>query len=291
MTWGIIGAGKAGTVLGRYLAAYGLAPVGYYSRTKAHADRAAGLTGSRAFTDLAGLAAACDLLVVATPDGVIPAMAEALAPYLGEGHILAHLSGSLSHAVLKPAGAAWQAASLHPIIAFSAVDMDLAPLEAAVFSLEGDRAACDRLRALMEAPGNRLVEISAGDKTRYHAACVMASNLVCGLYGEAARQLEACGFAPDLARAALAPLFIHNAQALADQGPAAVLTGPMERNDLSTVRAHLTALADDSRGLAVYRSLSLAVLPLLRDRDPGRDTTHLEKELRSNHANNGSDLC
>lgn len=290
MAIGIIGAGKAGTVLGRYLTACGLAVAGYMSRTPAHAARAADLTDSICFDDFAQLAAHCDVVLIATPDGQIGATAAALAPHLTADHVLAHLSGSLTHAVLKPDHAVWQAASLHPIFAFSDPEMDLAPLASAVFSVEGDAAAQQRLTALLAPCGNAVVPVTAADKVRYHAACVMASNLVCGLYGEAARQLTACGFSEPLARQALAPLFLTNARAIIDRGPTDALTGPMERNDLSTVRAHLQALADDPLGDAVYRSLSLALLPLVAEGHPERDRADMEKELRSNHADNGSNV-
>jgi predicted short-subunit dehydrogenase-like oxidoreductase (DUF2520 family) len=42
-----------------------------------------------------------------------------------------------------------------------------------------------------------------------------------------------------------------------------VLTGPIVRGDVGTVRAHLVALADAPDVLAVYRALSHAAVKLL----------------------------
>lgn len=54
----------------------------------------------------------------------------------------------------------------------------------------------------------------------------MASNLVVGLYDMAADELSRCGLARADAEAALAALFLGNAEHIATDGVAASLTGP-----------------------------------------------------------------
>ena len=44
------------------------------------------------------------------------------------------------------------------------------------------------------------------------------------------------------AKKALVPLFTGNADTLAEKGVAAALTGPVERNDLSTITKHIEAI-------------------------------------------------
>ena len=48
--------------------------------------------------------------------------------------------------------------------------------------------------------------------------------------------------------------------------PHDVLTGPIARGDVVSVRGHLAALADDAPALAVYVTLSRAALTLARER-------------------------
>ena len=89
---------------------------------------------------------------------------------------------------------------------------------------------------------------------RYHAAAVMASNLVVGLYHEAAAQLAVCGLSQDDAEAALASLFLGNAEHIAHNGCAAALTGPAARGDTRTIEAHLSCLSGDDR--QIYQLLT-----------------------------------
>lgn len=54
--------------------------------------------------------------------------------------------------------------------------------------------------------------------------------------------LVKCGFDKKDAKKALVPLFTGNADTLAEKGVAAALTGPVERNDLSTITKHIEAI-------------------------------------------------
>ena len=127
-------------------------------------------------------------------------------------------------------------------------------LSQAWFTLEGDDEATSLLQDLLAARGNHVARIPADQKTRYHAAAVMASNLVVGLYDMAASELTTCGFAPADAEAALAALFLGNAHHIAEDGVEASLTGPAARGDQATIDAHLSCLSGDSR--EVYRLLT-----------------------------------
>ena len=127
------------------------------------------------------------------------------------------------------------------------------------------------------AEGERVV-ISAENKVRYHAAAVFASNMVCGLMGEAENLLQSCGFSKEMAGEALKGLFADNAGGIAKNGPMAQLTGPVERNDTDTVRKHLASLSDDER--FIYCGASEAVLRLAEKKHPDIDYTEMAKLLK-----------
>ncbi len=254
-----IGAGKVGCSLARYLREGGADPVGFFSPTPQHAAQAAAFAGGVAFESSPNLIAAADVTFLTCTDTELPKIARRLgedcAPDTLRGKVIAHCSGALGSQVLAPlreAGAA--VASCHPLYAVSSRFDCWQELSRAWFTLEGDDAAVDTLEALLAKCGNHVARIPAGQKVRYHAAAVMASNLVVGLYETAARELETCGFSAQDAQDALAPLFLGNAQHIASDGVAASLTGPAARHDSATIDAHLSCLSGDSR--QIYRLLT-----------------------------------
>ncbi len=254
-----IGAGKVGCSLARYLREGGADLVGFFSRTPQHAAQAAAFAGGVAFESSPNLIAAADVTFLTCTDTELPKIARQLgedcAPDALRGKVIAHCSGALGSQVLAPlreAGAA--VASCHPLYAVSSRFDCWQELSRAWFTLEGDDAAVQILEALLAKCGNHVARIPAGQKVRYHAAAVMASNLVVGLYETAARELETCGFSAQDAQDALAPLFLGNAQHIASDGVAASLTGPAARHDSATIDAHLSCLSGDSR--QIYRLLT-----------------------------------
>ena len=110
------------------------------------------------------------------------------------------------------------------------------------------------LEALLDRSGNKHGRIDAAQKTRYHSAAVMASNLVVGLYDMAAGELARCGLDRAEAESALAALFLGNAQHIASDGVEASLTGPAARGDQTTIDGHLACL--DGRDRQVYELLT-----------------------------------
>lgn len=262
-----IGAGKVGCSLARYLVAgsargqMDVELAGFFSAGAESARTAASFAGGRAFASAVEAAQAADLVFLTTPDGRIAEVASQLAAaadagaFDPAGKVFAHCSGALSSDALSPLrerGAA--TCSAHPLYAVSSRFDCWQELAQAWFTLEGDEEAVSLLDALLSTRGNHVARIPEDQKTRYHAAAVMASNLVVGLYDMAASELAACGFDPVDAQAALAALFLGNARHVAQDGVEASLTGPAARGDQATIDAHLSCLSGDSR--EVYRLLT-----------------------------------
>ena len=233
-----IGAGKVGCSLARYLAAdpargqKDVELAGFFSASAESARAAADFAGGRAFASAEEAAREAELVFVTTPDGRIAEIAAQLAAAADAsdldlaGKVFAHCSGALASDALSPLrerGAA--VCSAHPLYAVSSRFDCWRELSQAWFTLEGDDEATSLLQDLLAARGNHVARIPADQKTRYHAAAVMASNLVVGLYDMAASELTTCGFAPADAEAALAALFLGNAHHIAEDGVEASLTG------------------------------------------------------------------
>ena len=113
---------------------------------------------------------------------------------------------------------------------------------------------------LIKDEGNLVQVIDSKEKVRYHAAAVLASNQVIALYQRACDELMRCGFSAKNAELALAPLFLGNAEHVAQDGGVASLTGPAERGDMTTINKHLDCLDGSTR--EVYSLLNETLLDI-----------------------------
>lgn len=272
MRIGFIGAGKVGCSLGAYLGRVHEL-VGYASRSFESAQEAAALTGTKAFADAKALCKAVDAVFVTTPDGQIAPTWHALREAAGAdtlaGKLVCHCSGSLPSTVFDGAEACGASAySVHPLFAVSSKRVGAEELSRAFFTVEGSPDRLEDALSLVKAAGNQVQVIDASEKTRYHAAAALASNHVVALYRLACDELVRCGFSARDAEAALAPLFLGNAQHIAHDGTVAALTGPAERGDFGTIERHLDCLDGSTR--EVYRLLNETLLKIADEKHARR---------------------
>jgi predicted short-subunit dehydrogenase-like oxidoreductase (DUF2520 family) len=210
----IIGPGRAGTSLAAALAGRGWDVVGFLGR----------------HDDLTDAARGVDVLVIATPDDVIPSVAAAVAPV--ESTTVVHLSGSLGLGALAPHT---RRGALHPLIPLPNAVVGATRLASGVtFAVSGEPVTTSMALSL----GGRVVDVADGDRAAYHAAACIAANHVVALLGQVERVAAAAGldleaFLP-LTRAA-----VDDVEAL---GPRRALTGPAMRGDWDTLSRHLDAL-------------------------------------------------
>jgi predicted short-subunit dehydrogenase-like oxidoreductase (DUF2520 family) len=185
--------------------------------------------------DLSDAGVGIDLLLLATPDAAIAAVAASIEP--GASTVVAHLAGSLGLDVLAPHP---RRAALHPLVALPSAAVGVDRLAAgAWFAVAGDSLASDVVVEL----GGRSFEVADDQRVRYHAAACIASNHLVALLGQAERVAAPAGV-PLAAYLDLVRATIDN---VAELGPAAALTGPVARGDQATVDRHLAALPADER--------------------------------------------
>lgn len=273
MRIGIIGAGKVGTTLGKYLSIHGKNVTGFYSRTHESADEAATFAETETYSSLCKLVEESDVIFITTPDGVIHQVWGDLLHQDISNRIICHFSGSLSSHVFsgrEEAGAS--GISMHPMYAFSDKFHSYEQFHTAYLTLEGDPEAVAVMKPMWEAIGHHVLTLKAEDKIKYHAAAAMASNEMLGLMQASLDILSECGFSEKDSMALLTPLVQGNIASMLEKGCVNALTGPVERGDTQTVRKHLQALEGSKAG-KIYQSLGSTMVELAKRRNPDRDYT------------------
>jgi predicted short-subunit dehydrogenase-like oxidoreductase (DUF2520 family) len=215
----IIGPGRAGTSLAAALSARGWDAVGFLGRRD----------------DVRDAARDVDVLVIATPDDAVAAVAAAVLPCATT--TVLHLSGSLGLDALAPHP---RRAALHPLVPLPNADVGAQRLgEGVTFAVAGDPVA----RLIAETLGGRMVEVADADRAAYHAAACIAANHVVALLGQVERVAASVGLDVD----AFLPLTRAAVDDVAALGPRQALTGPAVRGDWATLSRHLDALPASER--------------------------------------------
>ena len=256
----ILGAGKVGTALARALRAAGVEVVGLHGR----AARTEPDTVTAGALPAAIRRATVVIVSVRDPQLEDALQQLALAP-LAHGAVVLHVSGSAEPAALSALRQQGHACgTMHPLLPFADPARAAAALPSAWFGVDGDARARAAAEALAGAIGARTLEIPAGEKVRYHAAAVFASNFPALLMAAGEEMLGAIGVAPESARAALLPLFAAAAENAKAKPAAQALTGPIARGDVETVKKHLAALGATPELKAFYVALSRRAVVLAR---------------------------
>ena len=272
MKIGIIGAGKVGFSLGRFLAHGGIQITGYYSRSQESAKEAGAFTDSGYFCSLKDLVKESDAIFITVPDSAIRDVFLELCTFEIKNKYICHCSGALSVKDAFP-GIEDRGAfgvSVHPLFPISSKYASYGELQDAFFCLEGNEKAAAAFEGILKGLGVRTQRIAPENKVLYHAGCVIAGNFMCALAMEAIELLCMCGFSEEGAKDALSPLMEANLSHILEDGPVKALTGPAERADTVTVSKHLDALADPDAN-KLYRLLSLKLAQMAGQKHPNKD--------------------
>jgi predicted short-subunit dehydrogenase-like oxidoreductase (DUF2520 family) len=218
-----------------------------------------------------------DLLVVAVPDTEIENVAGVLAESAGAPagkrnaglerekqrdfvRTAMHLSGRLGLEPLNSLGeCGFARLAWHPIQTFPS-GADESRFRGITAGVTADDEAMPVARWLCESLDVRMLEVPENRRVDYHLASVLASNFLPLLLDLGADRLQ--GIAPDRETAirALWPLVAGMTESLGGLPPERAVTGPVVRNDLEGVKAHLAAMQPDLRSL--YKQLTLALVDM-----------------------------
>jgi predicted short-subunit dehydrogenase-like oxidoreductase (DUF2520 family) len=269
LTVAIVGAGGLARALARALSRSGRAAVVVASRRPSAAAALArglrGVRGARKIEDAIGDAA---VVLLAVPDREIERVARALVPARPSwrGIVVLHAAGAYGPELLDALRARGAATGvMHPFAVLGAGGA--AALSGAAARIEGSRRASTAARRLAALAG--LVPFPHGrlrtpkGRRAYHAAASLASNDLIALLAAAVELLVRHGVSRRDALRALTTLAQGAVLQVRRAGLLGALTGPVARNDGTTIAAQLAALAsDDAAAAEAHRALSLRLVDL-----------------------------
>lgn len=214
--------------------------------------------------DLTDLSAA-DVVLIATPDDQLTSVVDRLAAAdaVPAERLVAHTSGVHGLEALAPlANAGVRVGGLHPVCPVPDSAGGARGLRGMPAVIVGDAG----LEHLAERVGMTPVRLSGDvDRALYHAACALAANGVTALAGLTTSLFERCG-AGDRSGSLVDALMRAALDNVERDGPAAALTGPVQRGDDAVVARHMAALdAHAGHALAAYAALMERAAHLARE--------------------------
>lgn len=237
----LVGPGRAGMSLAVAASAAAHEVVGVVGRNMDSATKGASMLGSQPFTVDDQLPAA-ELLVIATRDSAIGAVAAALAPRATGIDAAVHVSGLTQVAALEPlAVAGLDIGSFHPLQTLPTPEAGAARLAGAYIAITAEPPLHATLDKLAGDLGAIPFPLDDSAKPLYHAAAAAAANFPLAALAMAQDMFTTAGVPWDAARP-LVEAVVDNAF---DLGPRAALTGPVARGDVDTVAAQLRAVDRD----------------------------------------------
>lgn len=279
MNIGIIGAGKVGVSVGRYLKENNIQIAGFYDIDCDNAAFAAQFTQTDCFSELKELVMVSDTLFITTPDAVIGSVWDCIKNNMSvQNKIVCHFSGALSSDVFTDSQSTGASVcSIHPMLAFSDKLTSYRIPANTFFALEGDETAVSALKSLFENLGNTVCRIDKSKKSLYHTAASVLSNELVAVLDMGYSLLEECGFSRDEAVKATHNLVLGNVNSVLENGCVKALTGPVERNDLQTVKKHVESLKGEDR--QIYILLAKRLVNLAKAKNEDRDYSELSEFL------------
>jgi predicted short-subunit dehydrogenase-like oxidoreductase (DUF2520 family) len=207
-----------------------------------------------------------ELILLATPDDAIAAVAAGLASEraITRDQVVLHLSGLLDRTALtalEETGAGL--GSFHPLQSVAEPATAAERLKGAYVGVEGDERALVAAERLANTLRMVPVRIPAEAKPAYHAGAAFVANYTVALVGVAERLARSAGVSDEVASRIYLPLLGGAVANLTSLGPAASLTGAVRRGDVQTLQAHLEALSTDDRKL--YKIVGKAAVALARE--------------------------
>jgi predicted short-subunit dehydrogenase-like oxidoreductase (DUF2520 family) len=214
------------------------------------------------------------IVVIAVPDDALAELASSLASGAQEEEksraMVLHTSGALPADTLAPLRALGvSVGSFHPLMLFPKGQSRGTEFVKCPVAIEGDPAAAAAALKLAHVLKARPFVLPAEKKTLYHIAAVFASNYFVTLLSAVGKAGAAIELPAEERLALFEPLIRQTLDAVLRTSPHEALTGPIVRNDRTTIRRHLEALEKLGNNdlLSLYIELGLATAHLAKEHE------------------------
>ncbi len=197
-------------------------------------------------------------IFITVPDQQITAVVEQLKSFDLRGRFVVHTSGLVSAEILEPLSA--QDAligSLHPLQTFNERFLPPKVWENITCTFQGDLRLLTLLNGLFAPLGLRMLPVTAEQKMAIHLAAVVTANYQVALYAWAQQILENAGIKNQELSRLLGPLALKVAENFSRKPLNEILSGPLQRGDVKTIRQHLHLLEsqEDEASVKLYKLL------------------------------------
>jgi len=254
---GVVGTGRAGSVLGAALKRAGHNVMACTAVSDISRLRAEALLPSVPILSIEETVADRDLILLSIPDDVLSQVVSGLASTnaVSPGTFVMHLSGRYGIDILRPlTEQGCLPLALHPVMTFTGTSIDLNRLSACPFGVTTHETLRPVAETLVMEMGGEPVWVPEASRGLYHAALSFGANNLMTLVNQTTELLEAADISnPEALVAPLLSASLDNALRNGDNA----LTGPIVRGDSGTIREHLRVLANfDPAVTQAYRSLA-----------------------------------
>lgn len=254
---GVVGTGRAGSVLGAALKRAGHQVKACTAVSDLSILRAESLLPGVPITTIDVAVADRDLILLTVPDDVLAQVVAGLAVTnaVSPGTFVMHASGRFGIEALRPlTEQGCLPLALHPVMTFTGTSIDLNRLSACPFGVTTHQTLRPVAETLVMEMGGEPVWVPEENRGLYHAALTFGANNLMTLVNQTTELLGAAGISNP--KALVAPLLgasLDNALRNGDNA----LTGPIARGDAGTVQEHLKVLGQfDPTVVQAYRSMA-----------------------------------
>ena len=265
----IVGCGRVGTSLGKFLREAGYPISGLASKSLSSAQKAARIIGTDKISDIPWeMTRHAQVVFITTPDKAITDTCSIISQNSGflKGAVVLHCSGLLPSTILasaKTCGA--YIGSMHPLQSFASAEYEVNPFKNIIVSVEGEHDAVAAAEKVAKDLGSVCYRIKTEAKSLYHASAAVASNYLITLLDLAFRLISASGIPRKDAVTVLNPLIYGTLSNIEKVGIPDALTGPIARGDIATVENHVKEIGEKCPDLLVlYKMLGLYTVDIAR---------------------------
>lgn len=254
---GVVGTGRAGSVLGAALKRAGHNIRACTAVSDISKLRAESLLPGVPVTSIEEAVKDRDLILLTVPDDVLGQVVNGLAKTnaVSPGTFVMHASGRYGIEVLRPlTDQGCLPLALHPVMTFTGTSIDLNRLSACPFGITTVQTLRPVAETLVVEIGGEPIWVPEENRGLYHASLTFSANNLMTLVTQTNELLEAAGITnPEELLTPLLGASLDNALRNGDSA----ITGPVARGDAATVREHLRVLANfDPAVIQAYRAMA-----------------------------------